>query len=304
LILAAMFWGTTFVAQALASDSVEPFTFNGIRMSLGGAFLFLFLCLKNKGKPFRSLPNKKSRGYLFVSALICGVLMFFAANFQQAGIDAGTSAGKSGFITAMYVVFVPLFGIFLGKKVKGSIWGCVIAAAVGLYLLCMADFEVGFSGAVENLKMTRGDLFTLICAVCFTLHIMTVDHFAPRTDGVLLSSFQFLFAGAFGLVAMLIFEHPTLAGILQAMGGILYSAIFSCCVAYTLQILGQKETPAAVAAILMCLESVFAVISDALILHTTMSVEEWIGCGLMFVALVVSSLAGVEREEKPVGNEK
>ena len=298
LILAAMFWGTTFVAQDLASDTVGPFTFNGLRMIIGGGILLLAVWIKNKGKLFSSVEEGKGKKYLLFAGMICGALIFFAANFQQAGIEFGTTAGKSGFITAMYVVFVPLFGLCIKKKVRGEIWICVFLAAAGLYLLCMADFSAGLSGFLANLKMTTGDVLTLVCAVCFAVHIIAVDYFAPHTDGVFLSAVQFLSAGLIGVVFMLFLESPTWEGILAASGGILYSAIFSCCIAYTLQILGQRETPAAIAAILMCLESVFAVISDALVLGTKMSLEEVTGCVLMFIALIASSLSGTMRPEE------
>lgn len=291
MLLAAFFWGTTFVAQDLASDAVKPLTFNGLRMVLGALFLLPVILVKNKGNFFASVPEKKDKKYLLSISLVCAVLMFFASNFQQFGISMGTGAGKSGFITAMYVVMVPILGIFLGRKVHPLIWGCVIAAAAGLYFLCMASFEEGLSGLVNNLSMSTGDLLTLVCALFYTFHISFVDAKAARTDGVLLSCLQFFFAGALGLVLAFVFEKPTLDDILAGSGGILYSAFFSCSLAYTFQILGQQCTPAAVASIIMCMESVFAVLSDMVVLKTTLSHEEMIGCVLMFGAILFSNVA-------------
>ena len=290
LLLAAFFWGTTFVAQDLASDSVGPFTFNGMRMVLGALFLVPVILVREKGKLFASVPTREAKKSLLSVALLCGSILFVAANLQQFGISMGTGAGKSGFITAMYVVMVPIAGLFLGKKVHPLIWGCVFAATVGLYLLCMASFDEGLAGLMGNLKMSAGDLLTLGCAIFYTVHIICIDTKGARVDGVFLSCLQFLFAGVAGLVCAFIFEKPTLDGILQGSGGILYSAFFSCAIAYTFQILGQQCTPAAVASILMCMESVFAVLSDMIVLGTALSPEELLGCILMFIAILFSNL--------------
>ena len=288
LLLAAFFWGTTFVAQDLASDAVGPFTFNGTRMVLGALFLLPVVLMKNRGRIF-AVPEKKTKTIRL--SLLCAVVIFFAANLQQLGITMGTGAGKSGFITAMYVVMVPVFGLFLGKKVRPLIWLCVAASAVGLYFLCMASFEEGLAGLARNLSMAPSDLVTLACALFYTVHIILVDRKAGDVDGVLLSCLQFFFAGAMALVPAVLLERPTWEALLSGAGGILYSAFFSCALAYTFQILGQQTTPAAVASILMCMESVFAVISDVIVLKTTLSLEELLGCILMFGAIAFSSLS-------------
>lgn len=291
LALAAFFWGTTFVAQDLSSDFVRPFTFNALRMILGSLFLVPVVLVKNKGKFFSSVSERGGVKRLLISSALCSLVLFVAANFQQFGIQLGTGAGKSGFITAMYVVLVPVFGIFLKKKIRPVLWVCVLFSVLGLYLLSMASFEEGLGGVVKNLSMSTGDLLTFGCAIFYTFHIMVIDHAAPNTDGVLLSLFQFFFAGVIGLVFAIVFEKPDLACITQASGGILYSAFFSCAVAYTLQILGQQCTPAAVASILMCMESVFAVLSDVVVLKTVLTPEEIIGCVLMFLAISGASLS-------------
>lgn len=298
LLLCAFFWGTTFVAQSLGAENVDPFTFNGIRMILGGLVLLPVIAIKNRGRMFAALPEKKDRRALFLHGAVCGVLLFLASSFQQFGISAGTSPGKSGFITAMYVIFVPIAGIFLKKKIKPEIWACIVCAIVGMYLLCMADFESGFQGVLHHFSFSAGDFYTLICAVLFTFHIMAIDRFSPHTDSLWLSCVQFFTAGLIGIVCMFLFEKPTIDGILAGSGAILYSAVLSCGVGYTLQIVGQKTTPPSVAGILMCMESVFAVISDVIILRTAMSEEEIAGCVLMFVAILVSNLSGVSAVKK------
>ena len=299
LFLAALVWGTSFVAQDLASDSVQPFTFNGCRMLLGGLVLLPVVMIKNKGRLFASVPTKEDKKQLLIGGVLCGLVVFFAAYFQQLGIALGTSAGKSGFITAMYVIFVPLTGIFLKKRISPYLWGCVGLAAVGMYFLCMADFSAGFSGFLSGFAMEVGDLATLACALCFTLHILVIDRFAPHTDGVFLSCVQFLFAGVLGIFCMLILERPTPEAILQAGGAILYAALFSCGVGYTFQILGQSSTPPVIASILMCLESVFAVLSDVIFLKTAMTLEEVLGCVLMFFSILVSNLVDlIPKKEK------
>ena len=200
---------------------------------------------------------------------------------------AGTSAGKSGFITAMYVIFVPLVGLFFHRRVPVLTWPAVLTAAVGLYLLCAADFSAGWEGVFRDLSFSKGDLLTLVCAILFTFHILSVDHFAPRSDGVWLSCAQFFVGGVVGSVGMLIVERPTFEAIFAARAGILYSAVLSCVIGYTLQILGQQKTAPALAALIMCMESVFAVLSDVVFLKTAMTVEEICGCVLLFCALVL-----------------
>lgn len=298
LLLAALVWGTTFVAQDLVSDTVGSLTFNGVRMLLGSLFLLPVIAVKNRGRLLVTLKEKEKRRALLRGGVVCGVLVLLAASFQQWGIIAGTSAGKSGFITAMYVIFVPIVGLFLKQRVPALFWPCVLIAAVGMYLLCLADFSAGFSGLFRDLQFGTGDLLTLACAFTFTFHVLAVDHYAPKTDGVWLSCVQFFVGGVIGSIAMLIFERPAWSDILAASGGILYSAVVSCVIGYTLQILGQQRTPPAAAALIMCMESVFAVLSDTLFLHTHMSVEEVCGCVLMFAALAASAIIGSASDKK------
>ncbi len=299
LLLAAFFWGTTFVAQSVSTDSVQPFTFNGLRMIIGSLALLPVIAVKTRGRLFAAV-QKENRKRLLWGGAVCGFWIFVASSFQQFGIYHGTSAGKSGFITAMYVVIVPVFGIFLGKKIPRQLWFCILSAILGMYLLCVADFSGGLQDVAQNLSMSFGDVLTLICAVFFACQILAVDHFAAGFDGVLLSFLQFFFGGLMGLVCMFLFETPTWEGILAARGSILYSAVFSCSIAYTCQILGQKKTAPAVASILMCTEAVFAVFSDALVLKTAMTAEEICGCVFLLLALIFSALPERAKKEKTV----
>ena len=297
LLLAAMVWGTSFVAQDLASDTVGPFTFNACRMLLGGLCLLPLALFRTRRA--RLSPSKPSKKLLILGGAVCGAVVFFAAYLQQQGIALGTSAGKSGFITAMYVIMVPMAGLFFRKRVRPIVWICVLVAAVGMYCLCLADFSAGMEGIAANFSMDKGDLFTFFCAVAFTAHILVVDHFAPQMDGVLLSCMQFLFAGVLGVICMFLFEQPSWDQILSASGAILYSAVFSCGMGYTFQILGQRTTPPAIASILMCLESVFAVLSDMVWLGTRMTAEEIVGCALMFLAILAPNVADLAASRKP-----
>ena len=303
LLLTAAVWGTTFIAQDLVSDTIGTFTYNGIRMLLGSLLLFGVVFVKNKGKPFATLTSAASRRALLRGGVVCGVLVLSGSALQQAGIIAGTSAGKSGFITSVYVILVPLAGLLFRRRVNPLTWPCVALAAVGMYFLCMADFSAGWSGVARSLRMSGGDLLTLACAAVFSFHILAVAHFAPQTDGVWLSCVQFFVGGVIGCGAMLLFEKPAWSDIQASSGGIWYSVVVSCCLGYTLQIIGQQRTPPVLASLILCLESVFAVLSDVVFLHTPMTGEEVLGCVLMFAALIlcVSAdhlLPGKSRKEK------
>ncbi len=279
LVLAAFFWGTTFVAQSDAADVIGPFTFNGIRSMIGsGVLLPLVLAIGKapKNEAGESTPIKKQ----FLYGMVCGVCLFLATNLQQIGI-AYTTAGKSGFVTALYVVLVPVFGLlFLNKKSSPNIWLAVLLSAIGLYLLCVTE---GFS-------VQKGDAITFFCAIVFAVHILAVDKVSDRIAGVTLSCIQFFVSGALSLICMAVFETPNWSQISAAMFPLLYAGILSCGTAYTLQIVGQKHTDPTVASILMSLESVFAVLSGWIVLHEQMSIKETVGCVVMFVAILLAQL--------------
>ena len=284
LLLTALIWGTAFVAQSAGMDHVEPFTYNGIRTLIGGLVLipliFLFDRIKPAEQRLDAAEQKVVTKNSVTGGVICGLFLFVASSFQQFGISM-TTAGKAGFITALYIVIVPLLGVFIKKKIPGIIWVCVGIAVVGFYLLCVKE---GFS-------ISMGDLLVLCCAFFFSLHIMAVDHFgAKKVDGVRLSCTQFLVAGTLCIICMFLFETPVLANIWAARVSILYAGVMSCGVAYTLQILGQKHTDPTTATLLMSLESVFAVLAGWLLLNESLNGKELFGCVLVFIAVILAQV--------------
>ena len=286
--LAALIWGTAFVAQSVSTDHVGPFAFNAARSIIAFFVLWAVSAIFKKLRTKRGVPvSKSSRRDLVVGGVCCGVVLAVAANFQQAGL-ADTAPGKAGFITALYVVLVPVLGIFLRRRASLPVWLGAVLAAGGLYLLCIKQ---GFS--VEG-----SDLLVLCCAFVFALHIMCVDYFVQKVDGMHLSCVQFLTAGLVSAVLSLIFEQQTMAGIVECILPIAYVGVFSSGVAYTLQILAQKDSDPTVVSILLSLESVFSVLAGALILGDRLSGREYIGCILMFAAVVLAQLPWPLKKKK------
>ncbi len=283
-ILAAFIWGTAFVAQDLCADAIGTFTFNAARYFIAVLALLVVILISDKmkkDKPVLSPAEKKAANkQLWIGGLCCGAALAIASNFQQAGLVAGTDAGKAGFITALYVVLVPVFGLFFKRKVNLPTWIAVVLSVVALYLLCIKG----------SFTLAPGDLLILVCAVCFAVHILVIDHFTATVDGVKLSCLQFLFACIISSVCMFIFEDVDMAAILSCVMPLLYVGIFSCGVGYTLQILAQKGSNPTVVTILLSLESVFAVIAGAIILKQQMSVREYIGCAVMFAAVILAQI--------------
>jgi len=276
LLLTAMIWGSSFVAQSAGADLISPAFFNGTRMLLGSLLLSPLAVYRMR----RYVPAS-SRRTLLLGGACCGVLMFTGSYIQQTGI-AYTTAGKAGFLTAIYVVLVPVLGIFLKKKPRPILWVSVALACVGLYFLCFTD---------KTFSLAMGDAAMLGGAVMFALHIMVVDHFSPLVDGVCLSFVQFLTAGSLGMVVAFITEQPSFAALSAAAVPILYTGVFTMGVAYTLQIVAQKDTDPTVASLILCMESVFAVVFGWLILHETLSLREGVGSVFMFVAILLAQLA-------------
>lgn len=296
LLITAAIWGSAFVAQKSGMDYIGPFTYNGIRTFIGGLVLIPVIILLSRGKKEDAEltekdeeEKKKQNKLLLIGGICCGSALFVASMLQQFGVMY-TTAGKAGFITTLYVVMVPIVSILIGKKIRPVMWLCVGMGAVGLYLLCMTD---------ASFKLSFGDTLVLLCAVGFTGHIMIIDYFSPKVDGVKLSCIQFLFAGTLGIICMFIFEEPKLDAILQCWLPILYAGVLSSGVGYTLQIVAQKHAEPTVASLLMSLESVFAVIAGAILLHETMSVRELSGCAVIFAAVIIAQLPSKEeRMEK------
>lgn len=283
-LLAAFIWGTAFVAQDMCADIIEPMTFNAIRSYVAVVILLVIIFLFDRlsaRKPQRTEAEKKlDRRQLIIGGICCGTALAVAANFQQAGIGAGTDAGKAGFITALYIVLVPICGLFLKKKVSLPVWISVAIAVVALYLLCITG----------DFTLAPGDLLILLCAFFFAVHILVIDHFTATVDGMKLSCVQFLVAALWSTLGMVIFEHPDWSAILSCALPILYVGIFSSGVAYTLQILAQKGSNPTVVTLLLSMESVFAVISGAIILHQRMTGREYLGCALMLIAVILAQI--------------
>ncbi|MGN0411585.1 MAG: DMT family transporter [Lachnospiraceae bacterium] len=282
LLLCATIWGVAFVAQSVGMDYVGPFTFNGIRSFIGVAVLLPYIKITDKLHSKKGLDDgnqKRDRKTLIIGGICCGIALFVASTFQQFGVKY-TTVGKAGFITAMYIILVPILGIFLKKKAGIRIWISVLIAVVGLYLLCMT----------EGFRLEMGDALVLICALCFSIHILVIDHFSPLLDGVRLSCIQFAVAGTLGCLCMFLFENPDISLILQAWKPILYAGAMSSGVAYTLQIVGQKGMNPTVASLIMSLESVISAIAGFILLKQNMSVREVMGCVIMFAAIILAQL--------------
>lgn len=286
LVLTALIWGCAFVAQSVGVEYVGPFTMNSVRTILGGLTLlpviFVLDRIKNKEKSTETISEedrKKERKILLLGGVCCGCLLAVASSVQQIGIMY-TSAGKAGFITALYILIVPILGLVIGKKVGIKVWIGVGLAAVGMYCLCITD---GFS-------IGMGDVLVLICAVVFSFHILAIDYFAPKVDGVKMACIQFWVCGILCAVPMYLTEEPQISQILAAWMPIAYAGVLSCGVAYTLQIVAQKNVEPTVASLLLSLESVFAVLAGAVILHERLSIKETIGCVLVFIAIILAQL--------------
>lgn len=282
LLLAAFIWGSAFVAQSVGMDYVGPLTFNCVRSIIGGVVLIpcIFLLERLKSPEERARAAAESdRKTLLTGGVSCGIVLCAATSMQQFGMQY-TSVGKAGFITALYIVIVPVLGLFFGKRCGFKIWMGVFIALVGFYLLCMTG---GFA-------LERGDLYLLCCSLLFSFHILVIDHFSPLVDGVKMSCIQFLVSGALSGAAMLLFETPSIAGIVAGAGPILYAGVLSSGVAYTLQIIGQKNYNPTVATLLLSLESVFSVLTGWMVLHQKLSSREIAGCVLIFAAVILAQL--------------
>ena len=302
LFLTAFIWGTAFVAQKSGMDTISPVAFNGIRTLIGAISLLPVIALMNvlgkKGEAKESaIDEKKQKKLLWTGGILCGLFLMAAGNVQQIGMY-WTTAGKTGFITALYVILVPLIGLFLKKKIRPIFWACVAASAVGLYLLCIP--AAGGFGAVN-----KGDVIVFICAFLFSGHILVIDYFSPKVDGVKMSCIQFFVAGGLSCILMFFidpalgFELPDLGDLQAGWFQLCYAGIMSCSVAYTLQVVAQADVNPTLSSMILCLESVFAVLAGAVLLGEGMGLREIIGCVLMFAAIMVAQLPAKEPEKLP-----
>lgn len=307
LFLAAFIWGVAFVAQSVGMDYLGPFSFNCVRSFMGSLVLLPVIWFMDRQKKEKEQDagmkaadaedrkenqaaegeNARNGKVLLTGGLCCGVILTLSTSLQQIGIQY-TTAGKAGFITALYILIVPLLGIVLGKKVGTKTWIGVGLAVLGMYLLCIKE---GFS-------ISYGDFMVLLCAVVFSLHILTVDYFSPKVDGIRLSCIQFFVCGCISAFPMVLMEQPHLSQILQAWLPLAYAGVLSSGVAYTLQIITQKHLNPTVASLLMSLESVFAVLTGWLVLKERLSVKELLGCVLVFAAIILAQLPQKQKEKQ------
>lgn len=280
LIVAALIWGTAFVAQRKGMEYAGPLAFNGVRTLIGSLVLLPVALIF---RPAKAANLRKT----LLAGLLCGLCLFMATNLQQIGLTS-TEAGKAGFITTFYIILVPVLGLFLRKKTGAVTWLAVAVALVGLFFLCVKPGEV---------RIAPGDLLVLGCAFFFAVQILVIDFFVQEVDGVLLSCVQFAVDGVLSLIAAFLFEKPDFPALFRGWIPLLYTGILSCGVAYTLQILGQKNLHPTVASLLMSLESAFAVLGGWLILHERLTRRELLGCALMLAAVLLVQLAPAKKEK-------
>ncbi len=291
LLLTAFIWGVSFIAQSVGVEEISPVAFNGIRSVLGGIVLLPVIFFLDRSKRKKGVPVQKMDKTLLIGGIICGVCLCVASTLQTMGM-VYTSPGKSGFLTALYMVIVPILGLFMGKRPRPVILVSVLIALSGLYLMCMDG----------SLSINYGDILTILCAVVFAFHILAIDKFSPKVDGVKLACLQFFVCGFLNLIAMVILgETPTFSQVISLWASIGYSGVLSCGVAYTLQIVGQKYTDPTSASILMSLESVFATLTTVILVACgwnltggALSPRELWGCVFMFAAILL-----VQIPEKP-----
>ena len=274
LLLTAVIWGSSFVAQSIGMESIDAFTFTALRTTLGAIVLIPVILIFNR--KFDMRPST------LIAGVILGVVFSIAQNLQQFAFYYSTS-GKIAFITAFYMFFVPLFSVFLRKKIRLIVWLSIALGLVGLFLICINPEDLT--------AINPGDALAFGCAVFYAVQIMVIDHYTGKDiNGVQLSFMQFVVAAVISWVCMFIFEQPKIPDIITAAPALAYSGIMSCGIAYTLQIVGQKHASPVVASLLMCLESVFAVITAAIVLQEMMSFRELAGCVTMFAAIVIAQL--------------
>ena len=292
LFITAFIWGIAFVAQLSGGNAVGPFTFNAIRSLLGAVALVPVIVVLDKMGATRGAPkNKKEKKNLIVGGILCGLALCVASNVQQVGLLLGQSAGKAGFLTTLYILLVPILGIFLKRKCRWNVWVGVVIAIIGMYLLC-------FQGSLSSFKL--GDGLLLLTSLLFSFHILIIDYYTPKVDGVRMSIIQLLVCGIITLIPMYFYDINVQAGSFakwiepltqfNSWIPILYAGVLSSGVAYTLQIIGQNKINPTVASLIMSLESVFSVIAGWVILGDKLSPRELLGCGLIFTAVCIAQL--------------
>jgi len=286
LLLTAMIWGCAFVAQDVAADVLQPMSFNGSRMLLAAVALLPMVWFTDRkalksgsGMAWKQM-DRSQRKTLLLGGVCCGVMLAMGSICQQLGLSLGTGAGKAGFITALYIVLVPLTGLFLGRRLGKLVWMAVALSVIGLYLLCMQG----------SFSIDPGDGMLILCAACFCGHILVVDYFSHRTECVKMSCIQFFTTTVICLAGAFLFEEPSWEAVKTCAVPIIYAGVFSGGMGYTLQILAQRDAEPAIASLLMSLESVFAVLAGWVILKDALSLRELAGCVLMMGGIVLAQL--------------
>lgn len=291
LISAAMIWGLSFVAQKQGMEYVEGFTFNGIRSLIGGIVLLPVIFFRSRKNPVKLSPveKKQTRKDNIKGILIVGTMLCIGSNLQQFAFDY-IEPGKVGFITALYMLLVPLISFIAYKKKQPvTTWIGVILGVGGLYMICM--------GGASSFSLGKGEILAMLCSIAFALHIIVIDKYAPKIDTIVLSCGQYLVTGIVSCILMFIFEKPDAGNIMQAAVTILYAGIMSCSCAFTFQIIGQKYTEPTLASMLLCTESVFSVIFSFIILGERMTVIEYVGCAVMFIAIIIAQLPAKKKAQ-------
>ena len=286
LFLAALIWGFAFAFQSQGMDHMGPMTFNGMRFLIGAIVLVpVIFIFRNPGK--RKPVTAGAVKVTVLGGIVCGLCLFAASSLQQFGIQY-TSVGKAGFLTTLYIILVPIIGIFFRRKVPVVVWIGAIISVIGMYLLCVS----------ETMSINKGDIFAFCCAIVFAFHILSVDYFAPKTNGIVLSCLQFLTSGVCAMICAFIFEQPSVTEIVNGVVPLLYVGVMSSGVAYTLQILGQKNAEPTLASLIMSLESAVSVLGGWLILNQRLTGKELLGCLLMFVAVVGVQIFDVKKSDE------
>ncbi len=292
LLMTAMIWGFAFVAQRMGADYIEAFSFNGIRFLLGGISLIPVICIFEKRDAEIDLHKSKIKTTAF-AGILAGIALFTASALQQKGIEITGSAGKASFMTGLYTVLVPIFGVFLGKKTNLNVWLGAILAVLGMFFLCIVaeDWTVSW-------KLSFGDVILFLNAVFWAIHILIIDRFVDRIYSLRFAFTQFVFCGALSLVLGLIFEETSVALLQKAVIPILYCGVLSVGVAYTCQIIGQKTADPTYASIILSTESMFGALGGAVVLKETMTNQGYLGCLLIFSGVIISQLVFCKKTSK------
>jgi drug/metabolite transporter (DMT)-like permease len=278
LLLTSAIWGLAFVAQLKGMEFIGPYLYNAIRFMIGSLSLIpLIFVMKKKRIRENTHHLRLTKKHIFIAGLVTGIILFLGASMQQVGLQY-TTAGKAGFITGLYVVLVPILGIFLKHKTGIPTWIGALIAVIGLYLISVTDGG----------KIGKGDLLVLVSSLCFAIHVLIIDHYSKKIEPVLLASIQFAWCSIFSMLTALAIEPIELDAIISAAVPILYGGLGSVCIGYTLQIVAQKHAPPAHSAIIMSLESVFAVIGGVIFLSEGLNLRGFIGCFLMLTGMILS----------------